>query len=1354
MKFDTFWYSKAEAEFIKSKHSSSTDFVSAIIEGSTFILERLYDCTVTGSWNPIIHSGHAYGRWVDEVYALKEMSQKLHNPEANGISYHAFLGRLDSAIEQGESIIKYAAEVDSTTKTMLKRLVSDIRLIKANECTKVAARQQRETPFAILYFGGSSIGKSTLTDLCYHYFAKLHNLPEGDEYTYTRSFSDEYWSGFQTSAWSIVLDDVAARKPDSCQDDKSISEILQIINQVAFTPPQADLADKGRTPLRPKLVQASTNTKNLMAHAWYNNQLAILRRFPIVVTPIVKPEYCVLKNDRVPDEMDRQLDNSRCPPIKPGEYPDFWEFRVERVVSETQGEGENLRQYVRYAPFWQDVDKITSIYEFLARVGKESLAHAQRQKKVMDSSKLYSQLAICDKCYYPVTQCCCIALQSVEVTTAVWNTSFLMMLWICWSFWPQITQHMRHQVRKALRGAVHLGIEMMKDSVNDKVEAVKRDSLNLLERVDAAVQTSLLTGKERLQYEAKLVREHLVTVGQKVRAARTQHKLLLAFLTAAPLLLGAAYVWKQYHSFEMQGASDVGGRPTARDEKENPWYRDDYAPSTFEVGKLTASWKALSREQVSAKVQKNVLYATAHYMRDGLPKMRAMRLLCVGGQVYVTNNHNIPQLDVKLRIKAGPQVEGIGSNFEFALGMKDTYRMIDKDLVFFRIGCMPPKANIMELIPRDNFKGTFNGDLVGRTPEGESHVRPVQAVKYLPSFYTKELERYFQSWSYWSKDSTVSGDCGTVLVGYAPTGPAILGLHQTGGKGCQLTAVKLTREDVESCLTHFQISIIQSGHPELVDNVGGELSLKPLHGKSVFRYITGGTANVYGSLPGFRASHKSSVCPTLIAPVMQEAGYPIKTGAPVMKGWEPWRHAAVDVVQQQFEAHQSTIDKCAEGFASEILARLDVSQLEELQVFDNATTLNGYPGTKFIDKMNRSTSMGFPYRQKKTKYLKYLGQHDVWDDYVEFHDGFYERVDRIIETYQSGKRYMPVFIGHLKDEPLKQSKIDEKKTRVFSSGPAEWCFVVRKYLLSFVRVVQNNKYLFESGPGTNATSAEWEQMYNYLTQFGTERIIAGDYSKFDKRMSAQWIIAAFRVIRRILEAAGWEEKDLIIIDCIGYDIAFPLTDFNGDLVEFWGSNPSGHPLTVIVNGLVNALLMRYAWHETGHELTAFKKHVALITYGDDNTMGVNEDTDNFDHTIIAAEMQKIGVVYTMADKEAESVPFLNISQVSFLKRSWRFEPELQQHVAQLEHDSIAKMLTMHLPSKVVCAEQHAVDVMGTALREYFFYGREKFEDRRRFFLNTITRLDLGHFYTQEYPTFDELKADYIANSSGVDVHKF
>lgn len=92
-----------------------------------------------------------------------------------------------------------------------------------------------------------------------------------------------------------------------------------------------------------------------------------------------------------------------------------------------------------------------------------------------------------------------------------------------------------------------------------------------------------------------------------------------------------------------------------------------------------------------------------------------------------------------------------------------------------------------------------------------------------------------------------------------------------------------------------------------------------------------------------------------------------------------------------------------------------------------------------------------------------------------------DRVAQNIAQYEDGKTVLPNFCAHLKDEPVSFKKAKMKKTRVFTGAALDWSIVVRKYCLSFIRVIQNERYTFEAAPGTVAQSLERQEMYEYLS---------------------------------------------------------------------------------------------------------------------------------------------------------------------------------------------------------------------------------------------------------------------------------
>lgn len=245
------------------------------------------------------------------------------------------------------------------------------------------------------------------------------------------------------------------------------------------------------------------------------------------------------------------------------------------------------------------------------------------------------------------------------------------------------------------------------------------------------------------------------------------------------------------------------------------------------------------------------------------------------------------------------------------------------------------------------------------------------------------------------------------------------------------------------------------------------------------------------------------------------------------------------------------------------------------------------------------------------------------------------------------------------------------------------------------------------------------------------------------------ILGAFRIIYRICVAAGYTQEDLRVVWGIAEDTAFPLVDFNGDLIEFFGSNPSGHPLTVIINSLANSIYMRYAYLicNPKKEAQSFKENVRLMTYGDDNVLTVSPKINFYNHTTIQNALASVGITYTMADKEAESVPFLPMSQISFLKRKWVFDDDVGAYLCPLEEESIIKSLMVNTFSKHIPVEKHIICVIGSANNEYFFHGKEVFKQQQQLLKKIVSEHGLESWLEEStFLSYDELKTRFWKNS--------
>lgn len=1392
---DEFFYSKAEAEALQKEYSSKTGFLASIFDAVTSLLERLVDCYHTGTWSPLIAGGHTYAAWSDSVYDIKAKSQSLHNPDACGFSYHEFLGKLQDAIDKGRAIVKY--EKDKTVVVGVKKLLSELEIIQAGEFTKKAARASRDAPFSILYYGGSSLAKSTLQDLTHLHFAKTHDLPPDDEYKYTRIAADEYFSGFMSQMWSIIIDDIANLNPNLGLDP-SMGEVLQLRNNAAYCPPQADLADKGKTPVICDLLQASTNTKHLNAHAYYNNPLAILRRWNLVVTVTLKPEYSILIGGVVPEPEKRMLDGAKVPPLTEGEYPDMWEFVVERAVADSKSTREHQ------IPKFEHLLTTDNIYEYMAFISKVSTEFRAQQKCMRESGATMRKIVLCKTCYRPSTQCACVV---GEHQTDVYLGAAAVAATCVTA--PAIAKFARRFVRskhKQLKSAVtdaatDVARGVVRDLTNDAKKMViphmvdfltKEGVINTAQNMSSPEEEEMLNrllslnlpstpkeswldiirrkigdlpGTDRLRMEARWVGIMMRRIGRNSSRVLRKiqrndigrliiHQVVGAFAMIIAITTAAKFSkWIFGDKKKKKGSKQADDVPSTvagfkTDEQPNPWYKEQFIPAEQDFGPLTVSWKALPREQIIQRVARNTMFVKSLYEQDGKMRGNKFRILALGGQLFVTNKHSIPVETVRFVVTQSTQLTGVSENFSVSLHPGDFwYPSESEDLVFFRIRCIPPRASLEGLLVSRDFRTFCDGVMVTREENGETGTLRVKALHNFVDApgtsdevigFLGECER-----------KTISGECGSPYVGFPPMGPVLLGMHTIGGLTEAVVALHVPIEDVKEARKQLRAELVVPRAFEIPRPRGVKQSMDELHAKSVFRYIEKGTATVYGSHKAHRSGGRSHVSKTYIYDDIVDLGYEDKFAAPELNHWQPWRQAAVDIMGQQHTVNAQIVDECAQAFLDDILNELPEGALDEVRILTVDEAVNGLPGVKYIDRMNLNSSMGFPWNKSKRNFCEDLGEYEHWTNYVKMSEEILDEVEQIRTLYRQGIRSNAVFRAHQKDEVISKLKALTMKTRIFAGGSGPLGIVMRQYYLSLVRVIQKYKTVFEAAPGTNATSVEWCQFYHWLTEFGPEWMIAGDFKYFDKNQDPTFMLAAFWILEQLLERAGIPEEIMVEIRTNKYDICFPVTEFNGDFVCFWGSNPSGQILTVIINCLVNSIYMRYAWRMGGNEVKKFRQFVRLLTYGDDNIMGVNpEFKDLFNHCVIQNELAKIGVIYTMADKTAESVPFLPIDKVSFLKRSWVFNEDVGSFVAQLEHDSIAKSLLRHLPSKTVCDQKLACDSMYCALLEYFMYGRDEFEKRRMQFQAIVERRELSAYATT-FPTYDELVEKYLANGSGV-----
>ena len=312
---------------------------------------------------------------------------------------------------------------------------------------------------------------------------------------------------------------------------------------------------------------------------------------------------------------------------------------------------------------------------------------------------------------------------------------------------------------------------------------------------------------------------------------------------------------------------------------------------------------------------------------------------------------------------------------------------------------------------------------------------------------------------------------------------------------------------------------------------------------------------------------------------------------------------------------------------------------------------------------------------------------------------------------------------------------------VFQGALCALPLLIRKYYLPIARILSMQPLLSECAVGINAQGPEWDQLARHVKKYGEDRILAGDYSKYDLRMPAQVMFAAFRTMMDIARHSGnYTERDLCIMEGIATDVCYPLMAYNGDLIQHYGSNPSGQNLTVYINSIVNALLFRCAYYHVTKDradVPEFRDACSLITYGDDAKSSVHKDFPEFNHISVAEFLADHDMKFTMPDKESEPTPYMTDQDADLLKRKNIYSPDTGVIMGALDEDSIFKSLHATLKSKTLTKEQQSMQNIDGALREWFSHGRKKYEERRAQMLEVARRAEIAHGCTVIHETFDD-----------------
>jgi len=806
-------------------------------------------------------------------------------------------------------------------------------------------------------------------------------------------------------------------------------------------------------------------------------------------------------------------------------------------------------------------------------------------------------------------------------------------------------------------------------------------------------------------YARQILLERVDTTSNIVKNVRDKSgKHILSACAAVGIIMLIRSAYKKYLLLKTQGniVEPNEQEVNERDLEENPWANLVQRPVTY-----TSRAKTTTHQQMENLVGKNTVHGVFHY--DDIDAIASVLFLRTN--YLVIPYHYIEKQDTFTVTFYKSQPDKVGGSFEERIEPTNTYRVPGTDLAIVYCATGGSFKDLTQYLIDDcafqhSFHMTYrkrDGDFIHA--EGTARRQRVNnGVCQFDGLLYRNLSI-----------ATFEGLCGAVLC-TAGTTPSILGIHVGGvagtPNGC---AALLTTSIWQKAFEHYdaknftcQVGCDGEFRTEIL---GKEIMSKDQETpkKSPMNYLPKNSTIEYKGRCMGAATTKSNVVKTAIFKEAEQVlQVKSKWRPPKMQpDWWGWQQCLANLAIPAKSLPYELVERAVDDYLSPLITKISSEQWKHLKPLNDKENLLGIKGKRFIDAIKKNTAIGAPLTGAKSKFMTQVASTEDYPHNFVLDDDIMNEINYTLEQYKQGKRVYSLIKAAKKDEVL-----GKDKCRIFYVNNMSMTWIIRKYYLPIIRFLQMNPTLSECAVGVNAESKEWEQLHNFMNKH--EKLIGGDYSKYDQKIPSQLILTAFKMLVTLAKECDYSEEDIKVMQVLAADVAYAYVMFNGDLVAFTsGTHISGNSLTVILNGLVGAINLRCCFFKYNPDKKRYRDFCSIMTYGDDNN-GSCDPSIKFGIKTISEFLGEYGQKYTMPDKESELVESMKPEEVEFLKRKTTYIKEIDCHVGALCEESMTKNLFMRVKSKDTELSDHALDAMNIdgVLRDAFFHGRDKYEEYR------------------------------------------
>nr|APG76901.1 hypothetical protein 1 [Beihai picorna-like virus 37] len=1179
----------------------------------------------------------------------------------------------------------------------------------------------RVQPYAVLLRGGSSVGKSVLANIACHVLSRANGFKEGHEYTVNINGSDKFQSNYSSKHVCVIFDDVGNTRPEK-EESNPLFILIQFINNIhcAALSPEAD--KKGKTDIRSKIVIVTTNTSDLNSSFFSVNTASIMRRFQLVVDVKIK-NGCANSSGGLHKRF------IGTP------YPDAWDLHLQEVVIRRSAQTD-LRD------FWGlRTIAHTDIVGYVDYLAESSPIYFEEQNKIVAAADSLHTAEHCP--HHP------------------------MMVMPC----PRCAQDPEFQpIEVESQQQAFIELEGQSGSLNGYDPKAQEEFLKNYwgtavlenrnaENIPADVDETTLSPFERIK---SIAQESVSSLVSFVQAAKEKLQDPMCQTALGIISIGLS-VFSLYQIFRPKTLYPEGSifsrieaasrTPSNFVEKDNKYQRVYTNVTRYPDASVSSTLV-----QLENRIDTNLFtfQVFEHLPAQGVDIDEGKWGSCwpIENGFWLFPGHYFSKDDAMYRLvmKNHPGTGRKRVSALVTLQSRTMWRVQGADLVVCRLdrgGSTTSFSKYFLETEHDiNFvKGMplaiYTNHVSQSFGEPEKYVPP-SSYKLTTKFNEINAIRTKLDTGTILDDMilyncpTFKGMCGSMVVAMG-NNPIIIGLH-TAGDGDLGAATILTKAMFNFHEMVPKETIFIAEEKPLPSTVLDEdIKVSPtVHPFNPVHYQTEeSNFDAIGQHDKPLSRFRSDIIESPLLPKLKEHGYEPTHAKPPKKAARPSRHRHMAQVTKELPPVnplylEAAVDDLKAKFSCFFRGRAQGRFADAVRLLSIKEAMSGVVGVKGFEPLNVKSAPGWPRVGPKWKFLKQsaigeeVGVHTLkfvskvvvdGKEYFEYTVEFdpdkldaVRLVEDMFEGFYKGERVNVIFKCNLKDEPLSLKKIEDNKIRVFAGAPVDMVIATRMMTLSLINLMTYFPDIFEMAVGVDATGADWNELAKVLDRFDGE-CGDGDFKAFDTSLRPEFLLSAYEVLKMLL-GASIDEDILKVFDGLATESSFPIYENDGFLYEANGSNPSGHGLTVIVNGLTNSLLMRYAYYAM-HDCTkygdipAFHEVVALLTYGDDNIWTADATKTKFSMLTVAAELAKLGITYTAADKGEMTMAYKTRDEISFLKRSFHVHPVLGVLVGALEEASIFRSLALMRRPKADARETIAelcASNMNGALAELYYHS--------------------------------------------------